>query len=158
MSSVANDFQAPSKTQLFAYLNSMPDMLAAAYRAAQPLSEGKATCQTDMQAGSYLITETIEQMWLRLTKWFPPNHFGGRSAADYFAAYLSDRATWQLALAEPLGVGKHGTSVFVITADALIEDAEHALLQTVRALIHCYGDGSFDFEAWKKKWGEASRV
>jgi len=60
-------------------------------------------------------------------------------AADYFANYLNERAAWQLALAEPTGAGKHGTSAFVISAGGLIEDAEHALVQTVRSLVYSYG-------------------
>jgi hypothetical protein len=139
---------------LFAYLNSMPDMRAAAYQAARPLWATGVT--SEMVTGCYFIIETIEQMWLRLARWFPPNHFS-RPAADYFGDYLNERATWRRALAEPTGAGKHGTSVFVITAEGLMEEAERALVQTVRALVSCYGNGLFDIEAWQQKWDEASR-
>lgn len=138
---------APSDSQLFAYLNSLPDTLAAARKAAQTLWETGVTA--DMSEGSYLVTEAMEQMWLRLSRWFPPNHFGDRPAANYVTDYLSERAKWHRALADRWGPARGGTNASLISAAGVMDDAAAMIVQTVRALV----DGTeFDFLDWERRW------
>jgi hypothetical protein len=108
---------------------------------------------------SYVVVDTLEQMWLRLARWYPPNHFDGQ-AVDYISHQLAERAKWQRLLAEPRGTGKCGTDALVTAAFALIGDADRMVVETVGELVYCYGSpgtkkSRFDFRAWKERWDQA---
>ncbi|MGH6865631.1 MAG: HNH endonuclease signature motif containing protein [Methyloceanibacter sp.] len=63
----------PYETSYMVFVNHLPDALAAAYKAARPLWAGSGL---EMVDGYNLVIDTLKRLWLGLSNWFPPGHFG----------------------------------------------------------------------------------
>jgi hypothetical protein len=141
----------PPDQLLFAYLETLPPTKRAAKEAAQSLYDTGIT--RNMSEGSYLVAETFEQMWLRLAKWFPPNHFGS-APADYWSEYLAQRGRWHRVLLDREGPGSSGTSASVYSAGRVMNDADLMIIQTVEALVQ---GTTFDLGKWITRWNGAEK-
>jgi hypothetical protein len=85
--STAGEFDPTPLVQLFGYLESPPGTLKAAYRAARALWDTGVT--SEMINGSYIVVDSLEQMWLRLARWLSPAHFEGMSPEQYVSEQLA---------------------------------------------------------------------
>lgn len=106
--------------------------------------------------GTSLVLDVLEQTWIRLAAWYPPNHFGDRPADRYFGEYVMQRHIWNAALGETDGRGTAGRDAGIISAGDTMLDAENAIVDTVRWLATSRLD-DFDFDAWLARWDAAKK-
>lgn len=142
----------PSDQALETFIQNLPAVFSDICRKAEPLLS--SVVRGDMIEGAQIVTDVLEQSWIRLAAWFPPNHFGGVPAAEYISRYLSDRFVWHLAFAEPEGPGSGGREAGILAHGGVMQDAENLILETVQEM-GARDIEDFDFELWKKKWEAA---
>lgn len=150
----SNDpWQAPSEKGLLALINSLPDTLRYVYEQARP--DWDSGVRPLMMGGTSLVIDVLEQTWVRLAAWYPPNHFGDKPADRYIGEYIMQRHIWNAALGEPDGRGTAGREAAIISAGETMLDAENAIAETVRWLASSRLD-NFDFDAWHIRWKAAT--
>lgn len=138
---------------LIAYVQRTPVILKAAYLAANPLMGGSTA---DMVTGMYEIIDVVVQILVRLSEWYPENHFGDGPAEEYFSKYVSDRAIWCRAIVEPEGYGNGGTIKRISAASMLVSEMEHAVESIVFALFEDHTGENLDaLNAWASEWNGA---
>lgn len=147
----AKALSAPRK-ELAIYVRDLPGILAKSVALAAPGRESGVT-QSMVQATDEL-TGVLVQILVHLASWFPKDHFDGQSASEYFSLYISNRAKWRRALAEPDGVGTGGTLVRITTAYGVFEDARAAVDDVVSALF--VNQRGFDLPQWRMQWKAAT--
>lgn len=146
------EWQVPSLHALEALIESLPDSLRYIYLKAQPMWD--TGVRPEMLGGTRIVIDVIEQMFLRLAHWFPPQHFGGKSAPDFFAGLLADRHIWNAALSEPLGWGTAGREAQIISYAGTMQDIEQLIVEVVETLcVHQLDE--FDYSNWLRRWNEA---
>ncbi|MGM4928811.1 HNH endonuclease signature motif containing protein [Tardiphaga sp. 619_E2_N8_5] len=143
----------PSLHVLEAQIESLPDTRRYIYLKARPL--WSSPVRPDMLEGTSIVIDVVEQMFLRLAQWFPPQHFGGKGASEFFAELLADRHIWNAALSEPLGWGTAGREARIIAYGGTMKDMERALVELVQTLCAHHLD-ELDFEAWHSRWNAAA--
>ena len=147
-------WEAPSERALLALVNSLPDTLHYAYAQARPDWDSGARAR--MMGGTLLVLDVLEQTWIRLAAWYPPDHFADKPANQYFGEYVTHRHTWNAALGEPDGRGTGGREAGIISTAATLSDVEDAVVETVRWLSTCRLS-DFDFDAWVARWDAAKQ-
>lgn len=141
-----------SNDALAAFINTLPDTLRFIHQQAQPFFESIG--RLDMLHGAQIVIDVLEQSWIQLSAWFPPNHFGSKPAGIFFSEYLANRSIWNAALGEPDGFGTGGREASIISQGETMADADRAVVDTVRALAtHRLED--FDFDEWIERWEAA---
>ena len=144
----AGPWSSPSDEALATILNTLPDIYADIYKRAAPLLG--SVLRNDMLRGLVMIMDVFEQSWLRLAAWFPPRHFGGIRADEYFNKFRFDRYDYHLAMWEPEGPGSGGREAAIYASMDTLEDLERDLVETVRKLGLKLE--SFDFDKWRDRW------
>jgi hypothetical protein len=107
---------------------------------------------SDMVQATARIADAVEQMWLYLSRWYPPGHFGD-DAARYISAFRAERTNFHWALANVGGV-RPGTMVRPMVAWSVIRDMERNVEATVIALTRF--DEKSDLGKWLTRWRRAS--
>lgn len=144
------EWYRPNEDSFKAYVEHLPEAAAAAYRAARPLWEnGGGLASID---GSNLVIETLQRLWLGLSRWYEPRHFGP-SAATYIETYLDQRRDWHRALVY-IDKTAIGSSFGIIAAEGTMRDAESMIVETVRAVAYLLPD--FDLGEWEARWAKAT--
>jgi hypothetical protein len=95
----AVELLVPADDALLSYVSTLPAILATAYAKAQPRWHTGIT--PEMSEATSEVIDVLQQVWVHLASWFPPNHFGAKPAAEYFNDYIALRFAWQRALQEP---------------------------------------------------------
>jgi hypothetical protein len=108
-----------------------------------------------MRQGSYDAIETLERAWLQLAKFYPPNHFGGKSADHFVGEFIAARFAWHRQLSEPRGPGSSGTIVHVTAGGAVLDDVSNAIAETVEGIYVGYVLLDFDLKRWRAEWVSA---
>jgi hypothetical protein len=103
----------------------------------------------DMRQASYDVIDFLEYAWLRLSAFYPDNHWAEQNAEFYIRGYIKDRFTFHWSKHEPEGPGTGGTIVGVLTGGDVIYDMEGLINDTVLVLF-MYND-KFDYDSWKKE-------
>jgi hypothetical protein len=147
-------WEPPPEKALLALINSLPDTLRYVYEQARP--DWDSGVRAQMMGSTSLVIDVLEQTWIRLAAWYPPNHFGEMPAGRYFGEYVMQRHIWNAALVEPDGRGTAGREAGIISAGDTMLDTENAIVDTVRWLASCRLDG-FDFDAWHTRWKAATK-
>jgi hypothetical protein len=145
-------WEPPSEKALLALINSLPDTLRYLYEQARP--DWDSGVRPRMMGGTSLVIDALEQTWVRLAAWYPPNHFGDKPADRYIGDFIMERHIWNAALGEPDGLGTGGREAGIISTGGTMLDAENAIVDTVRWLAASRLDG-FDFDAWLVRWKAA---
>jgi hypothetical protein len=101
------DWEPPSDIALYTYLQSIPDIMANAYALSQKNWEKGGGVATQ---ATYQVIDVVEQIWIQLSAWYPPNHFG-KPAPEYFNEFVGSRFEFRRALMEPEGPGTAGTMI-----------------------------------------------
>ena len=144
----AKGWKAPCDEVLIAYVMSLPTILDKGNENSQvSWNTGKTA---GMVQGTYDLIDIITQMLVHLASWFPENHFGQKSAAEYFSLLISTRYIWHRSLAEPDGKGTGGTIIGPITVGAVLADLEKAVDEMVAALL--WDHKNFSLKAWRDEW------
>ncbi|HET7175977.1 MAG TPA: hypothetical protein VFK21_08185 [Gammaproteobacteria bacterium] len=146
------EYKPLERADALAYIETLPDILAIAYKEARPGFSVGSTLE--VIRATYGISEVVKGMWLRLANAFPRNHFLGIPATRYLDMYLRQRYQWRRALAEPYGPGKGGTIVGVLTASGVLNDLELTVVDTVSS-IRGLSDYHDKWQAWLSRWNEA---
>lgn len=140
-----------SRETALRYIDMLPDILAAAYKNSRPGWSGNTA---QMVNATYDVIEVVKEMWLRLSRAFPQNHFGGNPAGKFLEDYMDQHYTLQYALAEPSGRGTGGTIVRVQVAGGILSDLEEMTVETVSA-IRGLGDHVDSWNTWLDRWNVA---
>ncbi len=152
----AQEWQAPSQARIIGFLDALPSIRTAANVAARRLWDTGIT--SEMRQGSYDAIETLERAWLQLARFYPPNHFGEKSADRYFADFIAQRFEWHRGISEPRGPGSSGTIVHVTVGGAVLNDVANAIGETVEGLFVGYAlFPDFELKKWRTKWAAADR-
>ena len=147
------DWEMPSTAQIVGFLNALPNIRRAAFATARPLWDTGIT--SEMRRGSYDAIDILENAWLRLAKFYPPNHFGGQAADHYFSQFIAGRFRWHRQICEPRGPGTSGTMVHVTVGGSVLDDVARAIEQTVEGLFIGFVLYPFDLRKWRDDWEAA---
>jgi hypothetical protein len=147
------DWAAPANEVLTAYLAGMPTIRRKAYAAARPRWDSGIAA--DMNGATYDVISVLEHVWLHLSAWYPPRHFGGDLAAIYISDFIARRFLWHRALNQPDGEGTSGTILGQVTAGGVMNDLALAISETVRALLVWRSVEDTDADEWERSWNLA---
>jgi hypothetical protein len=151
------EWNIPSEARVVGFLNALPSIRRAAIAAAQPRWEMEIT--SERLQGYDDAIDILESAWLRLAKFYPPNHFGERAADRFFSEFVAGRFEWHYQRCEPRGPGSSGSIVYVTTGGLVLNDVAKAIEETVEGLFigFCLFP-FFDLKKWRSDWDEAGRV
>jgi hypothetical protein len=96
-----SEWAPPSALELAAYIESIPETMKKAYELAMP-DWNKGATNVVAQA-TYQVIRVVERLWVGLSAWYPPKHFGNKDAAEYFSEYTAQRFELRYDLVEPGG-------------------------------------------------------
>jgi hypothetical protein len=147
-------WRAPSDIALYTFVENIPGIMAKAYSLAQPEWDKGAT-NTVAQA-TYQLIDVVEQIWIQLAAWYPPNQFG-KPPAQYISELIAARFALRYALIEPEGPGTAGTMIRPMVAYGALLDAQDIVVLTVRLLLLFRPPyENFDIDEWKKRFEQAT--
>lgn len=130
------------------FIKGLPALRRAAHENARELWDGGVTAE--MRQGSYDYIDSLQDIWVRLARFYPPNHFGGVEPREYINKYTQDRFSYHRASLEPEGPGTGGTIVGVMAGGGVIEDLEKMIEETVCTLS--LNSEPFDYQSWQRDW------
>ncbi|HEY9789560.1 MAG TPA: HNH endonuclease signature motif containing protein [Candidatus Obscuribacterales bacterium] len=145
-------FERPDEEGLIRYAAELPSILSQAYRFTADRRNSGVTF--DMNEGGAEIADVLEQILLNLAHWFPPKHFDGKPAAQYFNKFVADTYVWHRGLSEPYGEGTGGTIRGQIILYGVIRTLKNAVADMVAALFWS-PDSAIDFLSWNEEWEKA---
>lgn len=137
-----------------AFIRALPSTRKAALAASNAFPDRWTTAGFRGAQGEYRVV--LEGMFLALSNYYPPNHFGGMPARRYFAEYIRSRFEWHYAHIEPQGSGSRGTMVLVIVAAMVTKDIERMVEELVSSLL--WADSPYSFKEWKQEWDSADVI
>lgn len=143
----------PSTSTFDKLLAALPAMLRAARALAEEAWDTGVTFQ--MAEATWDVVSVVADMWVRLARRYPSDHFKGTDPRDFFDSHLRQRGEWHQFIAEPDGAGTGGTIVRIVAAAAMLEEAERMVEDTVVALWS-YED-SEGLNRWREAWRTARR-
>jgi hypothetical protein len=146
--------ERPAPALLDPYIASLPVALGRAYENSRPL--WYAGAKVSVLQGTSDVIDVVTQLLVHLAAWYPPNHFGAKSAREYFSGFIATRAMWHRAVAERDGVGTGGSVVSWIVGRRVLTDLELAVVDLVFGLMGL-GARSSDVDEWKKAWENAKQ-
>ncbi len=126
-------------------------MLTAARALAQEAWDTGVTIQ--MNEATWDVVSVVANIWVRLARRYPADHFDGQEPRDFFDAHLRQRGEWHHLIAEPDGAGSGGTIIRIIAAAAMLEEAQRMVEETVAALWS-YDDAD-GLSRWREAWRKA---
>lgn len=132
-------------------LAGLPGMLTAARALAQEAWDTGVTLQ--MNEATWDVVSVVADIWVRLARRYPADHFDGQEPRDFFDAHLRQRGEWHHLIAEPDGAGTGGTIIRIIAAAAMLDEAQRMVEETVAALWS-YEDAD-GLNRWREAWRKA---
>lgn len=103
-----------------------------------------------MVQGNQVVIDALKHMWITLSEFYSPNHFGQSSAGAYIDEYIQYRYRFHYARYEKDGRGTGGSIVSVLASSDIVSDLESMIDEVVYAIV-MYDDG-FDYDSWKNEW------
>jgi hypothetical protein len=150
----ATEWQPPSDMALYTFVDSIPGIMKKAYELAQPEWDKGAT--GTVTNATYAVIDVVQQVWVQLAAWYPPNHFG-KPATQYFSELLASRFEFRRALMEPEGPRTAGTMIRPMVAYGVLLDAQEAVVLTVHLLLLFREQRQgFDIDDWEKQFRSAT--
>jgi hypothetical protein len=144
-------WERPPSMPLLAYVKTLPTLFRRATEDIYVQFPGDTNLEIKYRA--YSAIDLFEQILIHLSSWFPPSHFGGISAKDYFAKYVSERYTFHAMREEPDGDG--GAEGRIYIAYCVFEDMAAAVSDLVTALFGTPAPGDLDLSRWQVEWQAA---
>ena len=139
---------------MITFVQSIPDTMKTAYELAQVEWDKGAT--NIVTQATYQVIDVVARIWVQLSAWYPPNHFGTTPAQQYFDKFIASRFEFRYALMEPEGPGTRGTMIRPMVAYGALLDAQAELLLTVRLLfLFRETENRFDLKDWENRFGRA---
>ena len=135
----------PSTSLLIMYMGAIPTIYEKSGANHEELTVG------EMVQSAIDEMDVTEQVLVQLSKWFPPNHFGGIPSEKYFSELISERFKYHRAISEPDGYGTGGTIAQANTANRVAYELKRLVIDLVHALQDIIDQGAFDFEAWRER-------
>jgi hypothetical protein len=148
------DWQPPGDLELMTYIDSVPDTMKKAYAFAQ--QEWNRGATSVVTQATYEMVRVAERLWIGLSAWFLPNHFGNQPAQEYISKYIVGRYELRHALMEPEGPGTRGTMIRPMVAYGVLLDVQDLIVLTVRMMLLFRGEIRIDIEEWKKRFDDAT--
>ncbi len=150
-----SDWAPPGGLELKAYVESIPDTMKRAYELAMPDWNRGAT--NVVAQATYQVITVVERLWVGLSAWYPPKHFGNKDATQYFNEYAAQRFELRYALVEPGGPGTGGTTMRPSVAYGVLLDVQDVLVLTVRMMAEfAEPEHHIDLEKWKQRFAAAT--
>lgn len=149
-------WSAPSNAKLIGLLDALPTIRRSAILAAKRLWDTGIT--SEMRQGSYDAIETLERAWLKLAKFYPPDHFGQVPADHFFGEFIARRFEWHRRISEPRGPGSSGSLLHVTAGSGVLDDVADAIAETVEGLYIGYVLLDFDLKKWRDDWQAAGNL
>jgi hypothetical protein len=147
----SDEWKPPPFAQLVAYIEHLPTLRRVAYENARRGWDTGGTYK--MRHATSEVIDTFERVLVYLAAWYPPRHFNGQDAAQYFSEFIAARYQWHWALQEPSGPGSGGTIVGVLAGGDTLEDVSTAVVDMVEAL----SAGDVNLVKWRKAWEAAAQ-
>jgi hypothetical protein len=120
----------PSDLELAVYIESIPDTMT---NWPSPNWDNGAT--NVVAQATYRVIRVVERLWVGLSAWFPPRHFGNKDAAEYVSEYIAQRYELRYALLEPDGPGTGGTIMRPMAAYGVLLDVQDTISLTVEKML-----------------------
>jgi hypothetical protein len=134
-------------SELLDFIVSAPDLKEKACAKATLLWDSGVT--STMKQGNYNYIDSLKEIWIEISSYYPNLHFNGQTLDDYISDYIKSRFIFHNAHLEPNGALTGGTIVGVIAGGCVISDLERMIEDTVCSLSQ---ELDFDFNNWKKQW------
>jgi hypothetical protein len=155
-STKTSNWVRPSDLELAVYIESIPDTMKKAHELAKPDWDNGAT--NVVAQATYRVIRVAERLWVGLSAWFPPKHFGNKDAAEYVSEYIEQRYELRYALLEPDGPGTGGTMMRPMAAYGVLLDVQDTISLTVEKMLTFLAPNShIDFEKWREKFVAGTR-
>jgi hypothetical protein len=150
----SNDWHPPGPLELAIYIQSIPDTMQKAYELAQ--AEWNIGATNVVAQATYQVIRIAERLWIGLAAGFPPDHFGGKQAAEYVSDYIARRYELRYALMEPEGPRTGGSMMRPMAAYGVLLDVQDLIVLTVRMMVTFAAmEESVDLEKWKTRFADA---
>jgi hypothetical protein len=149
----ANEWYPPSDLELRVYIESIPETMKKAYALA--MAGWKTNATGLVVEATYNVIRVAERLWVGLSAWFPPKHFGNKDAGEYFGEYIAQRYELRYALVEPEGPGSGGSMMRPMVAYGVLLDVQDTIVLTVRLMLAFRPPVGIDVERWEKKFAAA---
>lgn len=149
------EWYQPSELEMTAYIESIPDTMQRAYDLAQKEWEKGAT--NVVAQATYAVINIAERLWLGLSTWYKPNHFGEQASSEYISQYIASRYELRHALMEPNGLGTGGSMMRPMIAYGVLLDTQTLIVLTVRIMVTFSPLASkIDLDQWQERFGKAT--
>ena len=150
------EWHPPGDLELKVYIESIPDTMKKAYEFAKPEWDKGAT--SVVTQATYQVIRVAERLWLGLSAWYPPNHFGNKGAAEYFSTYIDKRYELRRALMEPEGPRTGGTMMMPCRHGVLL-DVQDTMVLTVRMMLTFLRPHTgIDIDEWTRRFTAATET
>jgi hypothetical protein len=137
-----------SRDNLYAYLDSIPDIRKALDEKAKPEWDSGVTAR--MNQATYDYIDGLQGVLVGLAKYYSLDAFDGEEPHEFFSEIISSRFRWHWAHADPKGRGTGGTIARTICGGSVLTDIENMVVDMVLSLIDCSDEYSWKY--WKRKW------
>jgi hypothetical protein len=145
----------PSKLELTAYVESIPDTMKKAYEVAQPEWDKGAT--NVVAQATYQVTAVAERLWIGLSAWYPPKHFEGKEPTEFVGEFLRQRYDLRHSLMEPEGIGTGGSMMRPMVAYGVLLDLQELIVLSVRMLLtFVQPDTGISLDDWVNRFRTAT--
>jgi len=142
----------PSDQELLLFVNRIPEIVGEAEaRAASAIESG---ITIEMIEGTLSIIEVIRAVITRLADWYPPRHFGNKSADAYFEELEASWFALNWSLYDRNEVGSGGSLIRVIVPGTVLNQMKELLEVMVEALVMHEPD--IDLSDWRKRLRDGS--
>jgi hypothetical protein len=150
----ADDWHPPGPLELAIYIQSIPDTMRKAYELAQ--SEWNIGATNKVAQATYQVIRIVERLWVGLATGYPPDHFGGKDAAEYVSDYIARRYELRYALMEPEGSRTGGSMMRPMAAYGVLLDVQDLLVLTVRMMVTSSTiEGRIELGKWQESFEKA---
>ncbi len=135
---------------LVPYMESLPSQRTKLYEIAH---QGWDTgISNSMDEASNEVVVALQEIWIYLARWYPPNHFDQQSREEYIRAFVGDRFVFHRAIYQPDGEGSAGTMIGQLAAGGVMSDLETLIANTVEGLWFANTIEGIDLVEWRRVW------
>lgn len=150
------EWAQPHDAELIGFLSALPSIRKAATAIVQSRASTHRST-SEMRRAAYEAIELLERTWLRLAKFYPPQHFGEMAADHFLSEFIGRRFEWHRKLYEPRGPGTSGTIVHLSAGGAVLDDIADTIAETVEGLRVGYSLSDFPIVQWRSDWDDANK-
>jgi len=133
---------------LFAYLDSIPDIRKELLSKAQ--SEWDSGTTARMNLATYDYIDGLQGILVGLAAFYSPKAFGNEDPHKFLSEIISSRFRWHRSHAEPKGLGTGGSIVGTIYGGSVAADVEAMIVDMVMSLLNFTGE--YNWKQWKRRW------